>query len=407
MSEQRYKLTIAYRGTWYHGWQAQMSAAGEAVDEPGDSEFPTVQETLAEKLTSVLGHRVHIVGSSRTDAGVHAKGQVAHFDTTMTQIPPENLRRAVNARLPDDILIRGIEPVAPEFNAVSSTLSKRYQYFIWNAPDRPTFFSDLSWHRWSPLDAAAMHEALQHLVGEHDFASFAKPGHGRTHTVRTILSASVRQRAGSIVVGIEGTGFLWNMIRIIVGTLVEVGAGRHRPEALRTMLEARDRRAAGPTAPAHGLFLQWIKCADLPAPARSYQPPAQPISLRVLHDAYWPGVLALARTMPETQSPDHVDRLERDLRFQNGFVACIAGRVLGYVCFNVRDDAAELTHLAVDPAHRRQGIARALVQRVVNEVRPHGIRRLRSPAADPTTLAVLTALGFTAALVDAVELRFT
>jgi tRNA pseudouridine38-40 synthase len=202
---------------------------------------------------------VNLVGSSRTDAHVHAKGQLAHFDTDQVQIPPKGLRAAINSRLPDDIFIRSLEPVSDAFDAISSTVSKRYQYLIWNLADRPVFHTDLAWHRWYRLDAAAMHEAAQVLVGEHDFASFARPGHGRDHTIRTIHNCEVHSRLPRIVVGVEGSGFLWNMVRIIVGTLVEVGMGKYGTEHMKEILEARNREAAGPTAPAHGLYLQWVR----------------------------------------------------------------------------------------------------------------------------------------------------
>lgn len=261
MPTQRYKLTLAYRGTRYHGWQWQAAnpltwkgpapAAGEGI--------PTIQEAVSKTIQGVVGHPVALVGSSRTDAGVHAKGQVAHFDTDQIQIPAEGLRRAVNARLPEDVLIRAIEPVDDSFDAIASTVSKRYQYFVWNTDDRPVFFADLAWHRWQRLDAEAMSAAAAVLVGEHDFASFAKPGHGRENTVRRVLSCDVSRRGPRLVIGVEGTGFLWNMVRIIVGTLVDVGLGRFSPTDVAGMLAARDRRSAGGTAPAHGLYLQWIK----------------------------------------------------------------------------------------------------------------------------------------------------
>jgi tRNA pseudouridine38-40 synthase len=259
--QQRYKLTIAYRGTKYHGWQHQapnpLTWKGEWP--PEGEGIPTVQEALTRAIGGVVNHPVTLVGSSRTDAGVHAKGQVAHFDTDQVQIPHEGLRRAVNARLPEDILIRAIEPVPETFHAIRSTTSKRYQYLVWTGRDRPVFSADLSWHRWQQIDVAAMATAAAALVGEHDFASFAKPGHERKTTVRTILGCDVSQRGPRLVVGIEGTGFLWNMVRIIVGTLVEVGLGRYAAADVARILEARDRRAAGGTAPAHGLYLQWIK----------------------------------------------------------------------------------------------------------------------------------------------------
>lgn len=260
MPTQRYKLTIAYRGTRYHGWQAQPAMETWTGEPPPDGQgIPTIQESVARALSSVLRHPVALVGSSRTDAGVHAKGQLAHFDTDQVQIPGEGIRKAINHQLPSDILVRSIEPVAQTFDAKRSTLRKRYQYFIWNAVDRPVFFSDLAWHRWQKLDLTAMRAGAAHFVGRHDFASFARPGHGRENTVRTIYSFEVSARPPKLVIGIEGSGFLWNMVRIMVGTLVQVGIYRYPPEKIAEMLEARDRKSSGPTAPPHGLYLQWIQ----------------------------------------------------------------------------------------------------------------------------------------------------
>ncbi len=274
MTTQRYKLTIAYRGTRYHGWQQQPALESyKGAPPPEGQGVPTIQEALSRAIVEVVGHSINLCGSSRTDAGVHAKGQVAHFDTDKVQIPIEGLRRAVNHRLPSDILIRAIEPVEECFNAVTWTASKRYQYFIWNAMDRPLFFCDLAWHRWQRLDVEAMARAGALLVGEHDFASFARPGHGRQHTVRTIHACEVTARGPKLIIGIEGSGFLWNMVRIIVGTLVQVGLDTYPAEIMSEMLGARDREAAGPTAPPHGLYLQWIRTKATPEPA---QPIAQP-----------------------------------------------------------------------------------------------------------------------------------
>lgn len=256
----RYKLTIAYRGTRYHGWQWQY--ANELYKGPAPAEgegIPTIQETLSRAIVEVVRHPVTLVGSSRTDAGVHAKGQLAHFDTDQTQIPIDGLRAAVNARLPDDILVRAIEPVADSFDAISSTTTKRYQYFIWNTPDRPLFFADLVWHRWQELNIDAMKSAAAYFVGEHDFASFAKAGHGRENTVRNVPACDVTFRKPRLVVAVEGGGFLWNMVRIMVGTLVEVGLNRYPSTRVKEMLDAKDRQEAGPTAPPQGLYLQWIK----------------------------------------------------------------------------------------------------------------------------------------------------
>jgi tRNA pseudouridine38-40 synthase len=227
----RYKLLIAYRGTRYHGWQQQAALPTyKGVRPPPGAGIPTIQETLARELAAVVAHPVTIVGSSRTDAGVHAKGQIAHFDTSAIQIEPEGLRRAVNYKLPADILIRSIEPVPDSFDAITAAVSKRYQYFIWNAPDRNPFFPELCWHRWQTLDVPAMQAAAAQFLGDHDFASFSRPDHTRYTTIRTVA-----------------------------GTLVEVGLGKYEPDDMAKMLAAKDRRAAGSTAPPEGLYLQWIK----------------------------------------------------------------------------------------------------------------------------------------------------
>lgn len=260
MPLQRYKLTLAYRGSRYHGWQAQ--AANEYYKGPSPAEgegIPTVQEILRRATVAVVRHPINLVGSSRTDAGVHAKGQVAHFDTDQVQIPTLGMLRAINSRLPEDIVLRRIEPVGPDFDAIGSTLSKRYQYFIWNAEQRNPFLSELCWHRRHVLDIPAMRDAARLLAGTHDFASFARAGHGRENTIRTVHNCSVSRRGPLLVIGVEGSGFLWNMVRIIVGTLIQVGIGRYRPDDVSAMLAARNRESAGSTAPPQGLYLQWIR----------------------------------------------------------------------------------------------------------------------------------------------------
>lgn len=276
---QRYKLTIAYRGTRYHGWQSQPALDSYKGESPAPGEgIPTIQETLQRAMGHVVGHPVMLSGSSRTDAGVHAKGQCATFDTTSVQIPIEGMRRAINARLPSDVLIHKIEPVPPGYDVTRLAERKRYQFFIWNHKDRPVFFSDLVWHRWHYLDVPKMARAAEYFVGEHDFASFARPGHQRESTVRTIFACDVHWRKPRLIIGIEGSGFLWNMVRIMVGTLVEVGMMHHEPEAIRDMIAAKDRRSAGPTAPPHGLYLQWIrfKPASLPeTPEPEHTPQSQ------------------------------------------------------------------------------------------------------------------------------------
>lgn len=261
---QRFKLTVSYRGTAYHGWQRQAVPSNWKGPIPaGGGGLPSVQEMLEGALREVLQHPLHICGSSRTDAGVHAKGQVCHVDSIRTQIPEEGMRRALNHQLPGDILVTKIERVPDTFNAVYSTASKRYQYAIWNDPDRPVFKADLFFHRWRPLDVEAMQNAAAHLVGTHDFASFCKPGHGRESTVRTVHQLEVSRKGPIIVIGVEGSGFLWNQVRIMAGSIIQAGADDLRADDFPAMLAAKDRKSGGKTAPPQGLYLQWIKFKDV------------------------------------------------------------------------------------------------------------------------------------------------
>jgi tRNA pseudouridine38-40 synthase len=384
--QQRYKLNIAYRGTRYHGWQSQPMLDTYRGEAPAQGHgIPTIQETLARAIAGVVNHPVNLVGSSRTDAGVHAKGQIAHFDTDQLQIPPEGLRRAVNHALPDDIEIRSIEVVAEAFDAIASTTSKRYQYFIWNAPERPIFFSDLAWHRWQKLDIAAIRAAAAHLVGTFDFASFARPGHGRENTVRTIHSCDWSARGPKLILGIEGSGFLWQMIRIIVGTLVEVGLGRTSADDIPRMLAARDRQAAGPTAPPHGLYLQWIKTkgAETVAPLPSRIQAASghpPLVLRPLRPHYHDAALRVAQQLALDKTS--VDSIAKDLRFLSGFVAMHGSRVVGFIAFSVVRGIARIHWIGVVPELHRQGIGRRLLERMMDDLRRAGIGdvRIDSPA---------------------------
>ena len=247
----RYKLTLAYRGTAYHGWQRQLP--------PGGAELPTVQNVLRLALQRVVGHPVTVQGSSRTDSGVHALGQVAHFDTIRTAIAPDKIVQAANARLPIDVRINSCEAAGPEFDAIRSTLEKAYRYVVHNAPLKDPFRGDLVFHVPRPLDVPAMQAAAAALVGTHDFASFAKPGHGRETTVRTVLSALVERRGEDVVLEFTGKGFLWHQVRIMSGTLIEIGLGRRPASSAAEMLAARDRLQSGPTAAAHGLYLLWVK----------------------------------------------------------------------------------------------------------------------------------------------------
>ncbi len=265
MSEQlpqepiRYKLTVSYRGTAYHGWQRQIIPG----DDTGAMELPTVQNTLRLALQRVVGHPVTLTGASRTDAGVHAIGQKAMFDTIRHQILPEKLQLATNAKLPADVAVTGIEAVPGDFSVIGDTIEKGYRYSVHNGHDKDVFGGDLSLHVARPmLDAEAMQDAASRLVGSHDFAAFAKPGHGRESTVRTITSAMVERNGDLVTFNVSGTGFLWNQVRIMAGTLLRIGLGKRPPSDVDDVLASQDRQIAGPTAPAHGLCLMWIRHRD-------------------------------------------------------------------------------------------------------------------------------------------------
>jgi tRNA pseudouridine38-40 synthase len=240
------KLTVAYDGTAYAGWQVQVDRA-------------TVQGTIEAAVAQITGHKTRIMASGRTDAGVHALGQVVVFRSE-TRLAPEVLRRAFNGILPDDIAVLEVADVAEGFHPTRHVVRKRYRYVIHNGPVRDVFQRRYCWHyTCGRLDAEAMHRAAAALLGKHDFSSFETSGAEREHSVRTISDIRVERGSGEdgdrVTVEVEADGFLYNMVRTIVGTLVDVGRG-FRPEAwLGEVLRAMDRRAAGKTAPPQGLFL--------------------------------------------------------------------------------------------------------------------------------------------------------
>jgi len=237
------KLVIAYDGSAYHGWQRQA----DGID--------TVQQRVEEAATAVLRHPVTVHGAGRTDAGVHAAGQVANLHTTNAAVPLAGLRRAMNSRLPADIALRSAAQVPADFHASLSATGKTYQYRLHVAPVRPVLLARQVYHYWRPLDVAAMRRAARRLVGRHDFAGFAAAADPRQDTVRTIRRCQVAQRGPETLITVRGDGFLYNMVRIVVGTLVEIGRGRWGPQRIDRVLATRDRRDAGPTAPPEGLTL--------------------------------------------------------------------------------------------------------------------------------------------------------
>lgn len=237
----RVKLTIAYDGTNYCGWQIQPNGI-------------TIEEVLNKALKKLTGEDILVIGASRTDSGVHALGNVAVFDTETT-IPAEKIGVALNQILPDDIVITGSEEVAPEFHPRYCDCSKTYEYHIMNTripiPTKRLTNYFVSY----PLNLDDMRKAAVYLVGEHDFVSFCNVRTDVENTVRTITALDILQNGEEITIRITGTGFLYNMVRIIVGTLLRVGRGFYGPEKVKEILDAKDRKAAGVTAPAHGLML--------------------------------------------------------------------------------------------------------------------------------------------------------
>ncbi|MGC9455052.1 MAG: tRNA pseudouridine(38-40) synthase TruA [Phycisphaerae bacterium] len=240
------KLVIAYRGTNYHGWQRQADG------------LPTVQEVVETAAARVLGERVSVNGASRTDAGVHAAGQVANLRTTNFAIPLENLRRAMDGKCPDDVSIRSAEEVEPDFHASRSARGKTYRYRIYVAPAKPVMLSDQVCLCRPPLDIERMRLASMRLVGTHDFAGFASAADERESTVRTLFRCDVAADGDEVLIHVTGDGFLYHMVRNIAGTLMEIGRGRWEPERIDEILSSGDRRRAGPTAPAEGLTLMCL-----------------------------------------------------------------------------------------------------------------------------------------------------
>jgi len=245
MSIRKIKLTIQYDGSRYSGWQIQ----------PGKR---TIQGELVEALSNLVGVRTHIHGASRTDAGVSALGQVGLFEIDFP-IPTENFAKAINGRLPHEIVVTSAEEVSRDFDLLGEVKSKLYRYSIYTGRYRPVLRLNQCWHIPKKLDAGAMNQAAQYLVGKKDFKSFASAADRRESSVRIIFSCDVTAEDKWIYVNVEGDGFLYNMVRNIVGTLVEIGLGRWKPEKINEILEAKDRTAAGRLAPPQGLCLIWIK----------------------------------------------------------------------------------------------------------------------------------------------------
>ncbi len=240
------KLLIEYDGTNYLGWQVQAKGL-------------TIQGMIEEKLKRLTGEGVRLIGSGRTDSGAHALEQVAHFKV-QNRMDVGTIQKALNSLLPPDIVIKKVEEVEESFHARKQARSKVYEYRILNRPIRSVFHRGYAWHIPQKLDWEEVKKATQKLVGEHDFSSFRSTGTPTKTAVRKLFRAEWKKgRNGLIRFEIEASGFLKQMVRAIVGTLVEVGKKKIDADAFRRILESKDRKEAGPTAPAHGLFLKEVK----------------------------------------------------------------------------------------------------------------------------------------------------
>lgn len=237
----RIKLVVAYDGTDYCGFQVQNNG-------------PTIEGELNRVLSELFGEEIRVIGASRTDSGVHAYCNVAVFDT-QARMPAEKMVYAINQRLPEDIRVQSSREVASDFHPRHTDTRKTYEYRIYNAPVQNPMKRRFALWNYHNLDVDKMKEAAAYLVGEHDFKSFCSADSQVESTVRTIYDLSVTQNGEDIVISVCGNGFLYNMVRIITGTLLEAGKGKIRPNEMERILEAKNRQAAGPTAPAHGLTL--------------------------------------------------------------------------------------------------------------------------------------------------------
>jgi tRNA pseudouridine38-40 synthase len=234
-------MVVEYDGTEYFGWQIQPDR-------------PTIQGSLEKALATILGEKVRLDGAGRTDAGVHARGQVAAFSTERS-VDVKSLHHGVNALCGRGIVVRELGAVADDFDPRREARSRSYEYRIHNAPWPSPFNSRYSWHVHRTLDHAAMRRAAAWLVGEHDFSSFQAADCDAENPVRRVLESEIESAGGEIVYRVRATAFLRHMVRNIVGTLVEVGRGERAAESLPDLLDRRDRTLAGSTAPPHGLCL--------------------------------------------------------------------------------------------------------------------------------------------------------
>lgn len=241
----RIMLRVAYDGTNYVGWQKQPNGLA-------------VEEVLNRALSELTGENIEVIGASRTDSGVHSMGNVAVFDTE-SRIPGDKFSYAVNQRLPEDIVVRESSEVAADFHPRYASCKKTYEYRIYNANHPNPLNSRYTYFVHAKLDAEAMKQAAAYIVGEHDFASFCSQGAQVKTTVRTVYSLDILQNGEELIIRIRGNGFLYNMVRIVAGTLLQVGMKAYPPEHVKEIVNLCDRTYAGPTAPPQGLTLMKIE----------------------------------------------------------------------------------------------------------------------------------------------------
>ena len=258
----RIRLLLEYDGSAYHGWQSQKDIAN-------------LQDLLEEKLGILLATPTRIQGASRTDAGVHARGQVAAFNIESDKTT-DKIHFAMNGLLPQDVRVRSVDEVPEVFDPRRDSMSKTYRYVFWDARQQSPFWRTYSYHARGVLNEAAMDEAAKLLVGEHDFSSFRAAGCSAKTPVRRMLAASVRRKGERVTFEITGQAFLQQMVRILAGTLHDIGVGKRPVSDISRLLEAKDRKLASKTVGAQGLILWNIEYGAIPRPGRLLKPAAVP-----------------------------------------------------------------------------------------------------------------------------------
>ena len=239
------KLTIEYDGKEYNGWQKQPNKLN-------------IQGEIERAIENITGEQVNLIGSGRTDAGVNAFGQVANFKID-SQFPIEKMATAINSQLKKSIRIKKAEEVSAEFHSRYNCHSKTYEYVIDNSEQGTAIYRNLTYHVSQKLNVEKMQKAIKYFIGEHDFSSFKSSGTSSKSSVRIIYDAQIIQKQKKIIIKLTGNGFLYNMVRIIAGTLVEVGLENIKPEEIKDILEAKNRQKSGKTLPPQGLFLMDVE----------------------------------------------------------------------------------------------------------------------------------------------------